>query len=237
MAQARRAAGARARSGALRRKVAHYRQTLGFTCGPSTLLMAMNAQDRGVRMTRPEELQLWREATSLYGGPKGRHGGCGPIGLALAAHRRGFQAAVQVNHRGVLLAQRTKKPEFVEVVGALQARDAAEARRLGIPIDYREYSVDDIAARLAAGWIPIVLITCWYIHGDHTPHWVVVTGIDGDTVTVNDPWVSLDKGKTARDMTDLAVSRDVFVKMTHYRRLKEQATVFVGPRRASASRA
>ncbi|MGH6718035.1 MAG: hypothetical protein ACREER_01845 [Alphaproteobacteria bacterium] len=44
------------------------------------------------------------------------------------------------------------------------------------------------------------------------------------------PWVTLDKGRTPADMTNLRVGRDVFTKMSHYGRLNEQATVFVGPR-------
>jgi predicted double-glycine peptidase len=212
------------------RRVRHYRQTTDFTCGPSSLLMAMNAQDGRVRLDRAEELAIWRESTMIFSGPKGRHGGCSALGLALAAQRRGFVAGVQCNHKGPLLIARAKKPQFQEIMRLLHARDLAEANARAIPVHIGELSIEDIAARHAAGFVPIVLNTMRYIHDDGTPHWVVVTGIDEGGVTLNDPWVAVDKGRSARDMTNVRVSRAVFAKMTHYGRAREQATVFIGPR-------
>ncbi|MBM3584997.1 MAG: hypothetical protein FJX36_11410 [Alphaproteobacteria bacterium] len=222
----RKVATARART----RRVRHYRQTTNFTCGPSSLLMAMNAQDRRVKLARTDELAIWREATTIFMSPKGRHGGCSALGLALAAQRRGFAVGVQCNHKGPLLLARAKKPEYQAIVRLMHARDLAEATARAIPIHHGELALDALAERLAAGFVPIVLITCRWIHGDDTPHWIVVTGIDADGITVNDPWVSVDKGKTACDMTNLRVSHDAFAKMTHYGKAKEQATVFVGGR-------
>lgn len=45
--------------------VPFYRQTLDFTCGPAALMMAMNALDERVDMSRHMELRLWCEATSI----------------------------------------------------------------------------------------------------------------------------------------------------------------------------
>ncbi len=224
----RKARAARART----RRIKHYRQTTGFTCGPSALLMAMNAHDPKVRLARIDELGLWKEATTIFMGPKGGHGGCSALGLAIAAAKRGFKAEAQANHREPLLMTRSRKPALMEVVRLVHDKDKAEARRLGIPVSFGEIAIEDIAARMAEGFIPMVLVTCRYLDGSHTPHWIVVTGIDEAEVTVNDPWVSLGKGETAKDRTNLCVSRAVFAKMTHYGRLKEQATVFIGPRAA-----
>ena len=116
-----------------RKKVPHYRQTTDFTCGPSACLMAMTALDGRRRMGRAEEIEIWREATTVFMGPKGAHGGCGALGLALALHRRGFAPEVHVNHRGVLLARRTRSAELQEVMAVVQARDLAEAKRLRHP--------------------------------------------------------------------------------------------------------
>ena len=43
--------------------IPHYAQTLDFTCGPSSLIMAMKALKPEVAADRALELQLWREAT------------------------------------------------------------------------------------------------------------------------------------------------------------------------------
>ncbi|HEX9448016.1 MAG TPA: peptidase C39 family protein [Dongiaceae bacterium] len=69
------------------RQIGYYNQSTGFTCGPSSLMMALNDLDPKIKIARPLELQLWHEATTTFMG--NGHGGCGALGLALAAKRRG----------------------------------------------------------------------------------------------------------------------------------------------------
>jgi hypothetical protein len=204
----------------------YYNQTLNFTCGPSSLLMAMKALDQAVEFNRSHELQLWREANTIFMG--GGHGGCGALGLAIAASRRGFKPAVWVNHRGTLLADRARLDERRKVMSILQDRDLEEAQKRRIPVTYGRLSIADLELALDRGRIPIVLITCRYIHGDSTPHWIVVSDVDDESVYVNDPWISRDKGKTRRHMTRLKVPRATFEKMTRYGKAKERATVLIG---------
>lgn len=209
-----------------RRRVPYYNQTLGFTCGPASLLMAMKALDDGTEFSRSHELQLWREATTIFMGSG--HGGCGALGLALAAARRRFKPAVWVNHKGTLLSDRARLAERRRVMSVLQDRDLAEAKKKRIPVHYGRLTLSDLKVALEDGRIPIVLITCRYIHGDSTPHWVVVADIDDENVYVNDPWVSRDKGKTNRHMTGLKVPHATFEKMTRYGKAKERAAVLIG---------
>jgi hypothetical protein len=214
------------------RRVPHYRQTTDFTCGPSACLMAMRTLDPGRPMRRAEELEIWREATTIFMGPSGGHGGCGALGLALALHRRGFRPEVHVNHRGLLLGKRCRVPQRREVMRLLQARDLAEARARDIPVRYDRLTLPALAAAIAAGAVPVVLCSTRHIHGDNAPHWIVVTRCDGERVHVNDPWVALDKGLSARDMTDVAVARRDFERMTCYGSEKERAAILVHGRRA-----
>jgi hypothetical protein len=217
----------RSMTGGPTRAVPHYRQTTDFTCGPSSCLMAMKALDGRKPMGRGEELAIWREATTIFMGPAGGHGGCGALGLALALHRRGFQPEVHVNHRGVLLGKRGRSADRREAMRLVQERDLAEAKKRRIPVSYDRLSLDDLEAKTRAGAIPIVLCSTRYIHGDNVPHWIVVSGFDEQTVHVNDPWVSLDKGKTARDMTGIRIPRRDFDKMACYGSQRERAVVLV----------
>jgi hypothetical protein len=219
--------GGNAKAGTSRRAVPHYRQTTDFTCGPSSLLMAMRAFDPRAAFDRASELELWREATTIYMGPSGGHGGCGALGLALALRRRGFRPSVHVNHRGVLLGDRARSAERREVMRVLQARDLAEAKRRRIPIRYGDLSLDAMEAEFRSGALPIVLCTTRYIHGDSAAHWIVVTGFDREHVYVNDPWVATDRGKRAKDMTDYPVPRAAFRRMTAYGKRRERAIVLV----------
>lgn len=209
------------------KRVPHYAQTTDFTCGPSSLIMSMAALDPKVKPSRALELQLWREANTIFMGPSGGHGGCGALGLALAAHRRGFKAEVHLNHKGVLLAYRAKKKERVAVMRVLQDRDLAEAKAAGIPVRHDGITLDEIEAKLRAGFMPIVLNSMRYLHKDPTAHWFVVTDIDDESVYVNDPWVSKTRRKTARDMIAVPIPRSVFERITAYGLKKERAVVLV----------
>ena len=207
--------------------VPHYRQTLTFTCGPASLLMVMRGFDPESSFDRLSELRLWKEATSIFSGSA--HGGCGALGLALAAHRRGYEAEVFVNHRGVLLVDRARQAEKREVMRILQDSDLAAAAEAGIPVTYKALNVGGIEEKLRQGYLPIVLVSTAYVHGDRDPHWVVVTGFDGASIYINDPWVSLDQGKTAADMTNKAIPRREFDRMARYGKVKEKAAVCVRP--------
>jgi predicted double-glycine peptidase len=209
------------------RRVPHYAQTTDFTCGPSSLIMSMAALDSRIKRSRALELQLWREANTIFMGPSGGHGGCSALGLALAAHRRGFKAEVHVNHKGVLLGDRAKSRERVEVMRLLQERDLADAKAAGIPVAHRAMSLDDMEAKLRAGYLPIVLNSMRHLHDDRTAHWFVITAIDDKNVYVNDPWVARKKRKTARDMTGVAIPRRTFERITAYGVKKERAVVLV----------
>ena len=209
------------------KRVPHYAQTTDFTCGPSSLIMSMAALDSRIKRSRALELQLWREANTIFMGPSGGHGGCGALGLALAAHRRGFKAEVLVNHKGVLLGDRAQSKERIEVMRVLQDRDLADAKAAGIPVEHRGLSLDDMEAKLRAGYLPIVLNSMRHLHDDRTAHWFVVTAIDAENVYVNDPWVARQKRKTPRDMTGVAIPRRTFERITAYGRKKERAVVLV----------
>lgn len=207
------------------RKVAYYNQSTGFTCGPSSLMMVMNALDPKVKIARTLELQLWREATTIFMGAG--HGGSGALGLALAAKRRGFGAEVWMNRAGVFLSDRLDDKDRVKVMRLLQEADLAEAKRLRVPIRRGNPSIDELRMAMAKGAIPIVLVSTNLFHGDDTPHWVVVSHIDDDEVRVNDPWISRELGQTARQQTGRAVSHADFKRMTVYGPKKERSTVLI----------
>ena len=157
--------------------------------------MAMKALSPSVKVDRALELQLWREANTIFMGPIGGHGGCSALGLALAAHRRGFVAEVHANHRDVLLHDRAESKERAEVMRLLHERDLKEARAAGIKIRYRSLGIAELEEALNGGALPIVLNSMDYLHADPTAHWFVVTGIDDGNVYVNDPWVARDRGQ------------------------------------------
>ncbi|HVJ43184.1 MAG TPA: peptidase C39 family protein [Dongiaceae bacterium] len=224
-----RAAAKAARPASAGKRIAYYNQSTGFTCGPSSLMMAMNALNPKIKIARLLELQLWREATTIFMGDG--HGGCGALGLALAARRRGFGAEVWMNRGGVFLADRLEKKDGgrdrVAAMRLLQEADLAEAKRQRIPVHRGTADLDTLRKAMAKGAVPIVLVSTTLFHGSDGPHWVVVSAITDDAVEVNDPWISREQGQTARHQTGRSVSLQDFTRMTVYGPKKERATVLI----------
>ena len=206
-------------------RVPFYEQTLDFTCGPSSLMMAMQALRPALELTRTLELRIWRESTTIF--MTSGHGGCGPLGLALAAHRRGFRAEVFVTDTGVLLVDSVRNPEKKEVMRLVHEDMLAEAGQIGIPIHYQSLPVDEIQRRWDAGAVPLVLISSYRIYQEKFPHWVVVTGFDEHFVYVHDPYVDYANGETTLDSIDMPIQRDEFTRMARYGRIGLQAVVLV----------
>lgn len=209
-------------------RVPYYQQTLDFTCGPAALMMAMASLRTGTVMDRAEELRLWREATTIF--MTSGHGGCGPYGLALAAHRRGFKSEVVVSDPGVHMVSTVRSPEKQEVMALVQADMEAEIAREGIPVEIRPISLEEIEARFDQGEVPLIMISSWQIYEERVPHWVVVTGFDVHFIYVNDPWLDTKEGEVPADSINMPIGRELFQRMARFGRSALQTAVFVSTR-------
>jgi len=206
-------------------RVPYYEQTLDFTCGSSSLMMAMKALDPSVPLERTLELRIWREATTIF--MTSGHGGCGPYGLALSALRRGFRVEVFVNDEGVPLVDSVRSPEKKEVMRLVHEDFIGECRRRGIPIQHGTLSVPELRARFRAGGIPLVLISSYRIYEEKFPHWVVVTGFDDHFVYAHDPYVDYEDGESQVDSINMPIPHREFARMARYGRAGLQAVVIV----------
>jgi ribosomal protein S18 acetylase RimI-like enzyme/predicted double-glycine peptidase len=206
-------------------KVPFYRQSLDFTCGPAALMMALRSLDSAIPLDRRTELRLWREATTVFmtTGP----GGCGPLGLALAAHNRGFQVEVLVSSTGAHLQETVRSDEKREVMALVQEDMEAELRDRSVPIRFGRITLAQTERRFREGQIPLILISSWQIYQERTPHWVVVTGFDEHFVYVHDPFVDEKEGETVSDSIHMPIGRSLFTRMTRYGRRGLQAAVYV----------
>ncbi|RCK52421.1 GCN5 family acetyltransferase [Thalassospira profundimaris] len=203
-----------------------YHQTLPFTCGPASLMMAMNALNPAIEMDRSSEIALWREATTIF--MTSGHGGCGPLGLALAAHRRGFKAEVLVSREGPLFVDTVRKDQNRKVVELVHYDFADQAAEAGIPVTAGAFGIDDIERHTRDGQMALVLISQYRIYGDKIPHWVVVSGFDDRFVYVTDPDIGEDdEPYNGSDCVSVPILRHEFDLMARYGRSKLQAAVFI----------
>jgi hypothetical protein len=209
-------------------RVAWYEQTLEFTCGPACLIMAMQTLDPTTKAERSLEIQLWREATTIF--MTSGLGGCGPYGLALAAHKRGFLAEIWVNDPGVQMVDSVRSAEKKAVMALVQGDMEREIRELGIAVHLEVLDAGGLEAAFERGAVPLVLISSWQIYNEKSPHWVVVSGFDEHFIYVNDPFVDYDEGETAVDSINMPIGRSQFAKMSRYGRKGLQAVVLISRR-------
>ena len=208
--------------------VPYYRQTLDFTCGPATLIMAMRALDPTLPADRALELRLWREATTIF--MTSGHGGCSPYGLALSAHRRGFEVEVYVREEEPLLLDSVRSEEKREVMRLVQQEMIEELREAGVPIYNDRVDVDHLQHCFEQGGIPLVLISSYRIYHEKFPHWVTVNGFDDKFVYVHDPFVDEEMGKSETDCVNLPIPREAFQQMARYGKAAQRAALILWPK-------
>lgn len=214
-------------TGALQLAVPYYAQTTDFTCGPSCLMMAMKTLDPAWSTDKRQEIQLWREATTIF--MTSGLGGCGPLGLALAAHRRGFGVDVWISAEGPLFTGTVRDPAKKEVIELVHADFAEQAEMAGIPVHRELLTVEDITARIAKGHVPIVLISQYWMYRERTPHWVVLTGFDDRFIYFNDPDVDEESHKTDTDCIAIPIARADFDRMARFGKNSLRAAVILSP--------
>lgn len=206
-------------------RATYYPQTLGFTCGASCLMMAMKAFDPSLVLDRTLELQLWREATTIF--MTAGHGGCGPHGLALAAHRRGYRAEIWVNGSGVLFRESVRSQEKRDVITLVHEDFVRKVRERGIVVHHKVAGPAELSRCYAGGGIALVLISTYRLTRERAPHWVVVTGSDERYFFIDDPDSS--NGRPADERINVPILKKDFERMARYGRNATKAVVVIYP--------
>lgn len=208
------------------RQVPYYQQTTDFTCGPACLLMAMAALQPGRPLARREEVQLWREATTVF--MTSGHGGCSPQGLALAAWRRGFRVRLQVSVDGPLFLNGVRSENKKEVMRLVH--DAFCDELLHSDVQQVLSGPFDLPRLLAEGGQALVLISNYRLTRTKAPHWVLVTGCDEDFVYLHDPDIDHGRHRQALDCQHLPVSHAEFQRMSLFgsNKLRASVVLFAG---------
>lgn len=215
-------------------KVPYYQQTLDFTCGPSALMMAMQALNTNLNLDRSLELRLWRESTTIF--MTSGHGGCGPYGLALAAWHHGFDVEIFVNDQEVMFIDSVRSQDKKEVVRLVQQDFLNELAELPVRIHYGVIGVDELERQFLAGGIPVVLISSYRIYQEKFPHWVVVTGFDERYIYVHDSYVDEQHNKTVTDVMNMPILRSEFAHMARYGKAGQKAALIISRRKNDNSR-
>jgi ribosomal protein S18 acetylase RimI-like enzyme len=168
-----------------RHNIPYFQQGTDFTCGPSCLLMAMKSFNPQVDLSLSNELQIWREATTIF--MTSGHGGCGPHGLALSAWRRGYKAEMFLSHSNALFLETVRSQEKKKIIELVQKDFERKIGQTNIKVQKKRLGLTELREVLKKGGVPIVLISTYHFDNNRIPHWVVVTAYDDHFVYIHDP--------------------------------------------------
>lgn len=195
------------------RPVAHeqppyYAQTSTFTCAAVTALLATEIRGShgfgADERNRDHEVDFWRRASN--------YPACEPIGLAVAL-RESLTDAAGTSPVEVFLD--TADPVLLEPYPdgfdrafrvELQTNSLRKALGSDVSVRRERVSVDDLAARLHAGELALLLLNTDAMYGFAVPHWVLAYAAADGMVYLADPWISATWGETWVDTTELPVT-------------------------------
>lgn len=197
-----------------RRPVRFYAQSTEFTCGPAALMMAMHYLNRNIPLDQRTELQIWREATTIF--MTTGHGGCGPHGLALSAHRRGFDVEIFINQREPLFVEGVRSEAKKNVIELVQADFEEQIRRARMKLHRHSFALNEVVEVLDNGAMPVVLISSYRLNKSKSPHWVVITDIDNHYIYVHNPEIDEDTDNTAFDCSHVPILKEEFERMAQF---------------------
>lgn len=208
--------------------VPFYRQTTEFSCGPSSLLMAMAGLDSDIELSQAHELQIWRESTTIF--MTSGHGGCGPHGLALAAWRRGFDVDVYLSQQDVLFIDSVRSREKREIISLVQQDFLRQLEDTDVRMHFDKVTLEELTGHLDDGRIPLILISTYRINRNKAPHWVVVTAHDPHFIYLHDPDVDTEQHASEADNFYVPVPKTEFLAMSRFGRSQLRAVVIISRR-------
>jgi len=202
-------------------------QTTPFTCGSAALMMAMNGLDPAYSPSPLEEVEIWREATTIF--MTSGHGGSHPVGLALAAAARGFTPEVWVSKKGPLFVEGVRDANKKRVMGLVHESFIEQAKKLKIPLHYADIDQRRLTDCYARGDNVLILISTYRMDNRKAPHWVVLSGFDERCLFFHDPYLEAGSGSTIAEeyresieCQHLPIAREDFTSMSLFgaRRLR-----------------
>ena len=212
-------------SDSVARQVPYIPQTTPFTCGPACLLMAFNYFQPGKFDPVALEIDIWREATTIF--MTSGHGGCGPRGLALAAYQRGFSVEIYLNKEGPLFTDTVRSEIKKNILMRVHESYRQKVEQSGIAVHRKELTIDNIKQLLNDGALLVVLISTWQFDKSKAPHWVVLCAVDEHFVYINDPDTDDIPWLSPSERQYIPVEHSVFMKAFSYGKSRLKAAVVI----------
>lgn len=217
----------------VKRQVPYIAQTTPFTCGPACLLMVFNYFQPNQYAPASLEIDIWREATTIF--MTSGHGGCGPRGLALAAYHRGFDVEIFLNKEGVLFTDTVRSEVKKNILQRVHDSYCEKVAQSNIAVHSADLNISKIKQLLQNDALLVVLISTWQFDKSKAPHWVVVCAVDEHFVYINDPDTEDIPWLSASERQYIPIAHSVFIKAFSYGKNRLKAAVMVKERKSSSS--
>ena len=175
-------------------------------------MMAMKGLKPELKLTRYLELEIWREATTIF--MTSGHGGCGPHGLALSAKNRGFDVELFINKKALYFIDSVRDQKKKDIIAFVQSGFEEKLKKQNVKIHFSNYNLKTLQEIIKKGGLALVLISSYRLTESKAPHWIVITGMEGDFIYFNDP--ELDEHQNKFDNINIPVRVDEFEKMSRY---------------------
>ncbi|MGI5308661.1 ribosomal protein S18-alanine N-acetyltransferase [Rheinheimera sp. WS51] len=209
------------------RQVPYIAQTTPFTCGPACLLMVFNYFQPNQYNPEHQEIDIWREATTIF--MTSGHGGCGPRGLALAAWQRGFNAEVYINKDGPLFTDSVRSEAKKSVLQRVHERFKQKMEQLNLVVHHTELTLNMIKQQLEDGKLLVVLVSTWQFDKSKAPHWVVICAVDEHFVYINDPDIDDIPWLSTTERQYIPIEQKVFMRAFSYGKHRLKAAIAINP--------
>ncbi len=200
------------------------RQTTPFTCGPAALMMAMAGLDKNYPMSLAEELQIWREATTIF--MTSGHGGCHPLGLALAGNKRSYTVEVWLNQKNPLFIDGVRDENKKNIIETVHNEFVKQIQEKNIPVYHSNINAKELIAACDRGAVPLVLISTYRLDKKKAPHWVVISGYDEECFYLHDPDPN-DKHQDLFDCQYLPIAHEDFEPMSSFGRNRLRTAIIL----------
>ena len=203
----------------------YFHQSTEFTCGPACMMMALAWADQKFAPAPAFELQLWREATTIFTGAG--PGGCEPYGIAVALRQRGLAPEVYVSRPGPYFLATAASADRRRVMELTQRQFLCEAQALAIPSHLTPVSESVLMRAFDAGCVAIVLVSGYHMVPRGKPHWIFAFGRDGRHVLMHDPAAVRDDQGMAIAAETYALPWSAFERVIHLGRERLSAAIVI----------
>jgi hypothetical protein len=202
---------------ALRTAPPYVHQTTDFTCGPACILMALawSSPPKPFTPSPALELELWRQATTIFPCSNAGPGGCEPYGMAVTLARHGLAPEIYVSRPPPYFVDSVKSAESRRVMQLTQAEFHQQATALNIPSHLTPVNESVLMRAFDAGSVAIVLLSGYHMVARGKPHWIFAFGRDGRHVLMHDPAALRDDQGMALAAETYAVPWSDFERVAH----------------------